>query len=114
MLQTISYNQIYNDLKEAGRWFNSLNIDTEGTRFETICRNIETINYEFNKNGGIESLGAAMGFDVAYYSLTESKAFVSIYKSFKTLDQNHLPKGKLKLILEGPFFQKKKFLGLIM
>lgn len=110
MIPTISYEQILHELKETEQWLNSLNIETAGTRFEMVSKNIETINSEYKKVN-INNLRTAMGLDVAYYSLTESHAFISIYKAFKNLNPNHLPKRKLKLSLAGPFLPREEISG---
>jgi hypothetical protein len=52
-----------------------------------------------------------MSVVAAYYSLTECTAIIFIYEAFKGIDQDHLPKNKLRMMLGGPPFPSDEILG---
>jgi hypothetical protein len=103
MIPTISYEEMLRRFDEAKGWLETLKIPIDGTRFGEYYNNLKKL-VSWYRNGTRTELSHIMSVETAYYSLTESNAFISIYEAFKDIDQNHLPKNKLRMMLDGPPF----------
>ena len=103
MIPTISYEEMLRRFDEANGWLETLKIPIDGTRFGEYYNNLKKL-ISWYRNGARTELSHIMSQKTAYYSLTESNAVISIYEAFKGIDQNHLPKRKLRMMLAGPPF----------
>ena len=96
------YKDLFEDLIATKQWLVKIGIKITGTRFERIlelCKIIvdatinNTIHDVINKFDNIE----------LWYALTESSAFISIYRSSKHQKSHILKRQKLTEMLNGPF-----------
>lgn len=101
MIPIISYEEMLQRFDEAKAWLATLKIPIEGSRFGEYYDNLKKLVLWY-KNGTRTDLSHIMSVETAYYSLTESNAVISIYEAFKRIDQDHLPKKKFRMMLEGP------------
>lgn len=107
---TINYDQLLDDLNTVKQWLESLGRRVANTRFDTILKNVAAIN-DHDKTKSLDRLIESVGDETICYSLTESIAFVEIFKTFRHLSPSIIPKAKLKDILGGPFLPSEEVTG---
>jgi len=107
---SIGYRALFDKLTKVRQWYDSLNISTEGVNFELICCYVKKITDAFH-DGSLQQLLDVEGGRILHYALTESMAFVDIHEAYSLLSQDHLPKQKLKSILNIPVFPADEISG---
>lgn len=105
-----SFDQILDDIVAAREWYDSLNIQTEGSRLDSIYQLTQDL---------IGDLGGAAPQTVVdrwsqpdtYYALSDGAAFGLIAREISKAGPNLLPRKKLRIILEGPISPTDENLG---
>lgn len=108
MIGRIKYDQLEEGLRQAKTWLNSLSINTAGTRFDKIVRNIVAINKayknntidKFAQNVDLNSFGLLLFNRSTRFCFSLENVFTaSIWKHTKKENQGRIA---------GPFFSKRR------
>lgn len=99
-LAELSFDEIVRLLEDVEKWFQDMNINFSGSRFDEYKRNI-TMLTEYQRQGRISEFGKLKRFNEIAFSLSESGELVSIYQQLKDADPRFLRK-RLRLVAKGP------------
>ena len=102
MFNRVTFDDQFHKLEETGQWLNSIGVQTRNTRFEEVLYLNKQI-VEHHKNDLVEDLIAEYGNLKLWFALTEASSFIEIHEAFKAQKSHVHPRGKLKMMLQGPF-----------
>lgn len=100
-----TYKELLKDMNKVQKWLNSIDIKTEGTRFEGAKNNCMII-MSYYENNNIDSINKVMKYEEINETFSTCMDYISIYRNLSKFDKNHLPKRKIKDSLLGPFLKK--------
>ena len=104
---TSTFNRItYEDqlfkLEKAGEWLTTIGIQFENTRFDEVLNLNRQIVEHYNRKL-VKELISEYGNLKLWFALTEASSFIEIYEAFHSQKSHKLPRGKLKMLLQGPY-----------
>ena len=93
---------------EMTSWLEGIGIKSTGTRIDTIKADLES----FHPLSSFDSrFFSGSPINKSFYAFSDANSFSRIYRSFKKLKQDHLPKAKIREMLTGPQYSYEEIKG---
>ena len=90
-----THDQLFAELTEAKRWFDSIGINTQNNRFATIYSNVDFMRQQWGKPT-FEDGARDHGIPEIRISLLDAASFVTVHRELAKLNSSQLPRRRLR------------------